>query len=442
MILINFIFLICLIFLINGLLNPFLFNNFNKSNFPNNNSLPKSSNSSTWSRIWEDDTLYGEHIVTDTSYNVYIAGTVYTNQSDKALNIKYDKYGVEQWNRTWKVNGFSYHVDFSIDSQSNIYNLIVLSPRDLSVLMKINSTGVSQWNRSFKGNAKCIYLDQLDNIYISGYIWDWENDKQYIYLKKFNQKGISLWNSTFIRDDYHSLMGYPRTIMVDHLNRIFVAGYLTSEDFPYAYISIYDSLGTLISFHKWEIYDYYIKSNMILDTSCNLYLMGIDKTHTRNKIFKYNSSGKLLFSSPEWHKDAIEEHSEFWEFIAQDPLNNTYCSGTNYFWNGRDNFELYVVKFDNQGNFEWEGAYNYYGNTWHIDIYIDSNFSIYLIGVNDGRFFILKNPILGAAILDPFYFNIELIIYTSSIFCIWGLIGIFFYVRFLRRSPKKVLNTA
>ena len=457
MFLFKFIFLICLIFLINGLLSPLWSHNFIKTNSSNFDSLLDSSNSSTWSRIWETEHSIGEELVTDASYNVYIAGRIYEYTDNKIFNIKYDKYGFEQWNKTWKFYDYCENVKLAIDSRSNIFNLVSFSLSDLSVLMKINNSGFSEWNQTIKGCANVIYLDKLDNIYISGYIWDSNTDMAYIFLKKFNQNGISLWNNTFLVDDFHDLsLGYPCAIMVDHLNQTWVAGLLHTLGFPgestylsfnyytpapYVYISVYNSSGNLVSFHKWRIYDYYISKKIIFDTSCNLYLMGVDKSLSLNKLFKHNSSGELIFSTPDWHKDAIGETLEFWENIAQDPSNNTYCTGINYFWTGRGNYELYIVRFDNQGNFEWDGAYNLFHDARCSDIYIDSNYSIYLTGINDERMLILKNPILGD-FSDPFYINLELIISASSIFCIWGLIGIFFYIRFLRRSPKKVLITA
>ncbi|MFX0012830.1 MAG: hypothetical protein ACFE9R_21140, partial [Candidatus Hermodarchaeota archaeon] len=63
-------------------------------------------------------------------------------------------------------------------------------------------------------------------------------------------------------------------------------------------------------------------------------------------------------------------------------------------------------------------------------------YSLYLTGINGERTVVLKNPIVKD-FSDPFYINIELVLSISSIFLILGLIGIFFYVRFLRRSPNK-----
>ena len=458
--LIQFISLICLIFLINGLLHPALSQSYIKKNFLYNKSLLSSSNSSTWSRIWEREPSIGEEIITDSSYNVYVIGRIYWPPEDLIFNIKYDEYGHEQWNTTWKFKNIAWGYNVAglmVDTQQNIYNLINLySLEDKSVLMKINNTGFSEWNQTFSGNADLIYIDKYDKVYVSGHIWDGTLDKGYIFLKKFDQNGISLWNNTFLVDDFHHIsLGYPCAIMVDHLNQTFVAGVLHTYGFPgestyfsfgnynpapFLYITVYNSSGNLISFHKWRIYDYYISKKMIFDISCNFYVMGVDKSLSFNKLFKYNSSGELIFSTPDWEKDAIEDPSEFWKYIALDPSNNTYCSGTN-FWTGIRNSELYIVKNDNEGNFEWDGAYNFFHDTHGGDIYIDSNFSIYLTGNNDEKTLTLKNPNLGNFSEDIFHnIDIGIIISTTVIFCIGGLIGIFFYIRFSRRSSNKTLK--
>ena len=316
--------------------------------------------------------------------------------------------------------------------------------------MKINNTGKSDWNQTIVGDAQCIYLDEHDNIYISGYIWDWSRDELHIYLKKFNKNGISQWNHTFLMDDIIDLFGFPCTIMVDHLNQTYVAGILATPGFqddsgyysfgsyypaPLIFFCIYNSSGDLVLFNMWRILDYFISTSMIFDTSCNLYLIGADKLVSQNNILKYNSSGHLQLSTPDWQKNAIVHSIEFWKDIALDPSNNIYCGGTNYYYTGIPNYELYLVKFHNEGNLEWDGAWNHLSDSQFRDIYIDSNFSIYLTGNSDIRALILKNPIFGE-FSNPFYINIDVVISLLFIFSVWGMIGIFFYIRFLRRSHQ------
>jgi hypothetical protein len=420
------------------------------------NLAPKSSNSNTWSYLWDFDYSFGEAIITDPSCNVYIAGRIYSYPENKIFNIKYDKNGFKQWNVIWSLNEKCSIADMALDNQSNMYNLV--QKESESLLMKINSSGFSEWNKTIEGTAECMYIDKFDNIYIYGDLWNLSSDEQYIYLKKIDQYGKSIWNNSLLTDDlystysFYSSHGLPRTIIVDDLNQTYAGGLFFSSGFPgestyymfgsyipapYAYISIYDSSGILTSFKKWRISEYYITINMVFDNFCNLYLMGADKSISHNTLLKYNSSGILQFST-NWHNKAIER-IEFWYYIAQDTLNNTYCAGENFFWDGKVNYIVYYVKFNNQGIVEWDGECDLYYNAGIGDLYIDSNFSVYLTGQNAGKMMILKNPILSP-ILDPFYINIELTIILSSIFSIWGLAGIFFYVYVMRNSPKKVRN--
>jgi hypothetical protein len=91
------------------------------------------------------------------------------------------------------------------------------------------------------------------------------------------------------------------------------------------------------------------------------------------------------------------------------------------------------VKFNNEGNFEFDGAWNNLSDTWCRDIYIDSNLSVYLTGDRDKRALILKNPVFGE-FSNPPYININLIITLTSIFGISGMVGVYFYIRFRKRS--------
>jgi len=437
-----------LIFLISGLYYPSWSQKHSKNVFLNFNSLKNSSNSSTWSRIWEVDSTIGEEIATDLSNNVYIVGRFYRHPEDPIFNIKFDEYGHEQWNATWKLNNNTSIAGLVVDSQQNIYNLVNLyALEDKSIIMKINNIGKSVWNKTIAGNTDCIYLDKHDNIYISGRIWDWRKDELHIYLKKFNKNGISQWNHTFLMDDIINLFGFPCTIMVDHLNQTYMAGILSTSGFengdyhsfgsyypaPLIFTCIYNSSGNLVSYNMWRILDYYISTSMIFDTSCNLYLIGADRNVSRNIILKYDSSWHSQLLTPDWQKKEIGDSSEFWEHITLDIYNNIYCGGTNYYFTGKSNYELYLVKFNSLGNLEFDGAWNYLSDARCMDIYVDSNLSIYLTGSSDKRALILKNPVFGE-FSNPSYININIIITLTTIFCICGIIGIYFFIRFRRRS--------
>ena len=433
------ILLFWLILLLNGLFISSLSNKCNMVNSLKENWQLKTSNSNIWTRIWDVGGSIGAEVITDSSYNVYIAGLINKYPWNIIFNIKYDKYGFEQWNSIWTLDEECHIMDFGIDSLSNIYNLVTFPYSNIgSVLMKINNSGFSEWNKTIEGTTKGIYIDKFDNIYILGDIRNSTKETR-IFTKKIDQNGNSIWNNSFLIDGYAE----ECTVMVDHLNQTYTGGLIYSSGFPdgspsqsfdsyitapYAYISIHNSSGALISFKEWRISEYYITPSMVFDYSFNLYLMGADKSLSNNTLLKYNSSGNLLFST-NWHNNAIEFY-EFWTHIAQDSLNNTYCAGINYFWDG---MHIYLVKFSNQGYFEWDGKIDSYNKAAIGDLYIDSNFSIYITGRNDGKMVIFKNPSLSTIFDPPNTISIEFFIALSSIYSIWILIGIFFYVKMIRK---------
>ena len=66
----------------------------------------KSSNSNNWSLVWDFYQSIGEHIITDKSNNIYIAGRTFNVSNDKSqiVNVKFNKFGSEQWNECWVFN--------------------------------------------------------------------------------------------------------------------------------------------------------------------------------------------------------------------------------------------------------------------------------------------------------------------------------------------------
>jgi len=256
-----------------------------------------------------------------------------------------------------------------------------------------------------------------------------------------------LWNHSFLLDSIINLYGFPCTMIVDQLNQTYVAGIIITMGFsngyshsfgyywaaPIIFTIVYNSSGSLYSFEMWNMQNHYISTRMTFDTSCNLYLMGTDKEISQNIIFKYNSSGYLLLLTPDWQKDEIVESIEVWEDIYIDLFNNIYCCGTNYYYTGKSNYELYLVKFDSTGNLEFDGAWKNSSYAFCRDIYIDSNSSIYLTGRINNKALVLKNPILGEFSNPPFI-DTNMIIALAVVISVCGTIGIYFFIRFRRRS--------
>lgn len=449
--------MICFLSSIGLLSNCFYYSNesqfYNEDNFLRSNTKLNSLNSSSWCRTLAVNTV-GERIVTDSSNNVYIVGRFYLHSDDPFFNIKFDNYGQQLWNTTWKVTGDCKQTSgLAVDSKQNIYNLVnFYSLEDTSLILKINSSGKSVWNKTFAGYFNSIYLDKHDNIYLSGYSWDWKRDERHIILKKFSSDGISQWNHSFIMEDIIYLSGSPCTMMVDHLNQTYVAGMIMTSGFqngieysnafgsynaaPIIYTCVYNSSGHLLSIDWWNMQYNYISTTMTFDTSCNLYLMGTDKEITQNIIFKYDSLWDLNLTIDNWQNNAIVGMSDVWESISIDQSKNIYCGGTNSYFSGR---EIYLVKFNSSGQVKFDGAWNNLSEAYFIDFYVDSNTNIYITGLSgigpyNCRAIILKNPVLGEFSNPPQPLNIGLILTTTSIIFVCGMVGIYFYIQYKRRS--------
>ncbi len=122
-----------------------------------------------WDHNWSN--YYGSSptggIVVDSSDNVYFAG--------KGL-VKYNKLGVEQWNKTWGGSDYESGHEIALDSSDNIYLVGItesFGAGDFDIaLVKYNSDGVMQynmtWGESDYDSGEAIVLDSSDNIFLLG----------------------------------------------------------------------------------------------------------------------------------------------------------------------------------------------------------------------------------------------------------------------------------
>jgi len=133
-----------------------------------------SSGIQLWNRTWggiNHDS--GESVVVDSLNNVYLVGNT-ENFGDIVL-VKYDSSGIQLWNRTWGGINNYYGWGVAVDSSDNVY---ITGTIDFGggygdmILMKYDSFGVHQWNRFWSkrdyniGNG--VAADSSDNIYVAG----------------------------------------------------------------------------------------------------------------------------------------------------------------------------------------------------------------------------------------------------------------------------------
>ncbi len=219
-------------------------------------------------KIAGDSPDYASSIITDASYNVYIAGqynssalafnngiTLSNTDESDAYIAKYDSSGVCQWAKKIAGLGYDYANSISTDANGNVYvgghfnyaalifnNGITLSNSgsEDGYIAKYNSSGVCQWAEKIAGTswdyAHSISTDANGNAYVAGYFNSatltfnngitLSNSGQLDdYIAKYNGSGVCQWAEK-IAGTYFE---YSHSISSDANGNVYVAGYFQSS---------------------------------------------------------------------------------------------------------------------------------------------------------------------------------------------------------------------
>ncbi len=190
-----------------------------------------SSGVQQWNRTWGGsgwDMCNG--VVVDSSDSVYLAGRTSSFGAvfDDMVLVKYDSFGVQQWNRTWGGSGSDYGWGVAVDSSDNVYLAGYTGSfgggYDDMVLVKYDSFGVQQWNRTWGGSGSDygygVAVDSSDNVYLAGRTDSFGAGSFDMVLVKYDSSGILQWNLTWGGSMLDSGMG----VAVDSYDNIYLTG--------------------------------------------------------------------------------------------------------------------------------------------------------------------------------------------------------------------------
>ncbi len=272
---------------------------------------------------------------------------------------------------------FSFILDFNYSPQE-INDPIVpdLSSGDMSFSY--------DWNMTLGNPTPVVYTgiarDASGKLYVAGYrdnfdkapIGSWNMID--IILQKYDQSGNLIWDKTWGNDD---VLDYCYAITLDSENNIYLAGAVWNVvewDYNMSLMK-FDSEGTYQWHVLWGGTDRDYAYGIALDSEENIYIAG----HTRSY-----GAGDYDFCMVKFNNNGVYQWDQTWGTTGAD-----YCSGikidsnNNIYIGGDSGGNVILLKYDTLGNLGWSKVWDGGSTDSCNGITLDSFENIYLTGYLD-----------------------------------------------------------
>lgn len=314
----------------------------------------------------------GSYAITlDSSGNVYVTGSSYTNNTNFDIcTIKYNSSGIQQWVSRYDgvANGYDYPQSIKVDDIGNVY--IAGTSEGISedyCTIKYNSAGIQQWIVRYNGpgnnrdRVNDMNIDVNGNLYVTGESEGIGTQKD-ICTIKYNSSGIQQWIARY--NGVANSFDGAKKMTLDIAGNIYVTGYTRGISTGSDYCTIkYNSNGV----QQWvTTYVGPTNSNegdiafsIATDIVGNTYVTGISEgiaSHEDIVTMKYNSSGVQQwiqrFNGQAGRNDNAKS-------ITIDGNSNVYVAGYTYVDSTAD---YIILKYNSSGVQQWSQTYNGLGN--------------------------------------------------------------------------------
>lgn len=366
-----------------------------------------------WATYYGGSTSYDgfTSICTDSLDNIYVVGyatssdfpTLYMNAafwqssivaSNDITIIKFNNQGVRLWATFYGggqidiasdavvdnqnnlfVIGYSYSSNFPTQSAINAYNQQSFGGASDGCILKFNSQGVRLWATYYGGTSNeflsSITCNSLNQIYITGYsnssnlpvlqlanaYWQASSGGDFdSFILKFSNQGVRQWATYYGGDDYD--VGY--SVCVDHLNNLYFVGGTFSQNFPTQQMP-------------------------------GAYWQASNAGNTNAFIVKFNPQGVRQWATYYGGDPGDNANS-----VVADSQNNIFVTGRTFSANfpiqaltgaynqpaNAGDFDLFILKFNNQGVRLWATYYGGSNNegSMKVSSNIDLQDNLYVTG--------------------------------------------------------------
>jgi uncharacterized delta-60 repeat protein len=288
--------------------------------------------------------------------------------------------------------------------------LAVLSLTLPAFAQTVDNAWVS-WVRRYNGpgngfdEATSLAVDGQGNVYVTGYSQGSGTESDYATMK-YNPDGIEQWVQRY--DGPGHYLDYASSLAVDAQGNVYVTGYSYGSFTSLDYATIkYNSAGV----EQW-VQRYNGPANaddwatsLAVDGQGNVYVTGGDyfAGNSDYATIKYDSAGVeqwvQRYNGPANSYDAAYS-------LAVDGQGNVYVTGESYGWYIEQNADFYTIKYDSDGNVQWNQRYDGPANSvdYGRSLAVDGEGNVYVTGVS---------------MLDPAHCDYTTIKYNSDGDTLW-----------------------
>ncbi len=303
----------------------------------------------------------------DIKSNMYLTGSLGDIFLTKpGFTLKYDSGGNLKWVDTVGRVGRA----IVIDDSMNIY---VVYQDEAILLIKYSSTHVKFFevrNDTFiAGNTvepTLVAVDECRNIYVAGHIGGSNLDSEY-FIKKFKANGEFEWD---VRYNPAPGQDYAHYLLIDDSANIYLLGDIDGGTHAHGIALVkYDSSGNFL----WDKQILYYPSDpfgLVLDSANAPVICGFISDNSLLKYFvrKYSPQGQELWTK---YIDTACWPQPF-SAITSDKIGGVYFTGALKGTNANLS-DIYLDKFNSDGDKQWETMYNSSNNGFDVPIGIALN---------------------------------------------------------------------
>jgi uncharacterized delta-60 repeat protein len=302
----------------------------------------------------------------DSAGNTYVAGYLSASGGNsKALLLKYNLTGVQQYTVTPLGTGLDFYSDVDIAAGDKIYCAGKVGIQGGNgIVTRYNTAGTQVWTQSYNGMTTAMdqflemELDGNGGIYLVGDGNDPTNTDHEMLTAKYDTAGTFLWAKRFTGNGTFDDQGY--SIALDASGNVWSCGVIqTTTTSGNIAVTQYNPSGTLL---YSDTYNAGSNGNDIATSlvyyNNNVFVVGYSAQNVMNNydyaLAKYNTAGSRTFIN---FYDPGTGPKDVSNAVTKDASGNIYIAGTtNTAYNtGND---ILVLKYNSAGTFQWQYTYN------------------------------------------------------------------------------------